>query len=222
MESPSFIDLDKLPQLKAILTLAKATGVLKFSPQASEIQPEEDINGYTVPSRHGFYAEDITGFYNPSTFKTYASANWTNFKEAWEEFGFFSAFKFLSLIPPWTGWAWVVDSISTVKTDIIDDRIRAEKSSLKKEEMYKKYKELAAAVTDEEVLVELQKHHIKINDRLWVSAGDPTCMIYDNKAKPYTLKDGWSAQQVGEILEEWTYELFKLKVKAKHVPDAPW
>lgn len=217
-----FINLDKLPQLKGILTLAESTGVLKFSPQSSEIQPEEEVSGYTVPSRHGFYAEDITGFYNPSTFKTYVQANWSNFKEAWDEFGFFSAFKFLSLIPPWTGWAWVVDSITTVRSDVVDQKIRAERSGKKKDEMNQKYKELCDAVTEEEILAELKKHHIKINNNLWVSTSDPTCIIYDNKAKPYALKDGWSAAQVGEILEEWCQELFRLKVKAKHIPDAPW
>lgn len=203
------------PRLIQQLRYAKLTGKLLFSPQSSEIQ-EEDKDNY-VPYRAGFYAEDVNGFWVPDSYKIYFKANYENFMEAWEEFGFFAAFKFLNFALPWSGWCWVIDAKSTIKHDIAMEAYR--KNNRKTNTSYD---DLVAAVTAEQVNEHLKANYTQLSEGLWVSESDVSCMIYDEDLKPFALEHGWSKEQMGEILEHWYEILVGEKIKAEFRLESNW
>jgi hypothetical protein len=206
------------PRLLLIIQLALQTGVLKYDPQCYETDVDEETKEIR---RDGYYAEDITGFWHPSDFGSYLSANINNFKEAMEDFGFWKAFKFLSLTLPWSGWCYVLDAKKTIAYDIVDDQITAERSQGKKVD-YKNYDERAKAVTPEQIQERLTKDYVQIHPALWVSPHDPTCFVADEDIIPFAKKDGWTNAQLGEILVIWFEAMTGHKVKPQHIPNASW
>lgn len=203
------------PRLILILRYAKLSGRLRFSPQSLEIQEEDKENH--IPKREGFYCDDINGFWLPDSFKTYIQGNIENFKEAYNDFGFFAAFKFLSLKVPWSGWAWVVESKSTVKHEIAMVKWR----QLKKSDKHK-YDDLVKAVCPLEVNAYLKENYIQLSPACWVGKKDPSVIIFDEELKPFALKDGWSTAQLGEIFEHWYECIVEEKIKAEFVLESNW
>lgn len=204
----------EVPLVKKVLEYAKDNKALKYSPQAVE---EEEGR------RKGYYAEDVTGFYYPESFRDYLTYNIDAFKKAKEEFGFFKAFQFLSIYWHWSSWIWVVDSKDTIKDDVVDKIIQATgKNQNERLLMRQKHSEYVAKVTDEEVTKELLENYDQISPAIWVSKKDPLVIVYDKKYKPYAYKDGWSKEQIGEILSEWLFVISQEKIEPKYVEDASW
>lgn len=206
------------PRLISMLQLALQTGVLKYSPQAYETEIDEETGEIR---RDGYWAEDITGFWMPSDFASYIESNITAFKEAKEEFGFWSAFKFLSLSLPWSGWCYVVDAKKTLAYDIVDDYYTEERAKGKKVN-YQDYEERAKEITPAQIQERLIKDYVQIHPAIWVSSHDPTCFIADEEIITFAKKDGWTTEQMGKILTIWFEAMTGTKVKHKYIEGASW
>jgi hypothetical protein len=112
-----------------------------------------------------------------------------------------------------------VDAKKTIPHDIA--REKATQARINKQKVLP-YEELLAQVSELEAENYLKHHYTQIAPAIWVAPQDPTCFIYDEKYKPFQYKDGWSTEQMGEILEEWFEALTGHKVTAKHILNAPW
>ena len=201
-------------RVRAVIEYAKKKGVLVYSPQSLET----DDAG--LAKRKGYSAEDVTGFWSPGV-KDYFCGNYYNFIKAWEEFGFLSAFKFLSLSSPWSGWTWVIDSSRAIAHEIIDSKIK--KMSKKEQELARlNYASLINKVTKEEIFESIKSDFEKINDAIWVSKHDASVIIYDEEFKRYLYPDGWSKEQIGEILSEWLEVVAQVKLPVKYAKEASW
>lgn len=206
------------PRLLLIIDLALRTGILKYNPQAYETETDEETGQVR---RDGYWAEDVTGFWNPSDFVSYFESNITAFKEARADFGFWKAFKFLSLTLPWSGWCYVVDAKKTIAYDIVDDQYAEERTKGQKVN-YTDYEERVKKVSPEAVQAKLQSDYLQIHPGIWVSPHDPTCFVADEDIIAFDKKDGWSTTKIGEILALWFEAMTGTKVKPKNVPNASW
>lgn len=193
--------------------------VIYFDPQAPEIQEKTIEAGYEIGERLGFSSEDINVYYRPN-FKEFINGNLTMYKEMFELFmdslksknsllkkikaSFFSLGA-ISLELEWAHWFWVVDSLDSISFDIAQKKIKKENLT--------DFEKIVQSITREEKLNYVNEHYVQVNDYMWVSETDPTCLIYDNEHKPYALKNGWSKDQIGEILVEWFFEMTNVRVQ---------
>jgi hypothetical protein len=206
------------PRLISLIELALWTGKLKYCPQAYETEIDEETKEVR---RDGYYAEDVTGFWMPRDFSTYIESNVTAFKEAREEFGFWAAFKFLTLSLPWSGWCFVVDAKKTLAYEIVDEYY-ADQVQKGHKRNYQDYDQKVNLVTPEQINEKLKQDYLQIHPAIWVSPQDPTCFIVDEQLIPFAKKDGWTTNQMGEILALWFEAMTGKKVSPQYVPGAPW
>lgn len=207
------------PRLVLLIKLAIKTGKIKYSPQSVMTEFNEETGKYV---RQGYYAEDVTGFWYPDSLTTYIKGNWENWKSGYEDFGFWKAWKFLSLSLPWSAWCFVVDAKKTIAYDIVDDQIVEERKQKGKKVDTANYVERMNQVTAVEIQEHLQKNYHQIAPAIWVSPQDPSVFIYDEAFKPFALADGWNEEQMGEIMAEWFEALTGVKVKPKYIANASW
>jgi hypothetical protein len=206
--------MELTPRINLIISYAKSKGVLLYSPQTDETQIREDSES------RGYSSEDITGFWRPGL-KTYITGNVKSFKKAWQDFGFFTAFKFLSLTSPWSGWVWDVSSFSSLSFYVAEAKL-SELSLDERKKSRKRIRESALAVTQEETIKYLEADYQKVGEGMWVSKTDPSVIIYNEQLKSFDLPDGWSTEQLGEILEEWAQFVCSTKIKSRLIKSASW
>lgn len=213
-----------------LITEALEERVLFFQPQAPEKSLNQVSGEYPIADREGLYSEDISGYVTP-TIKDYFKLNWESYLEGYAVYteslvpaknifqkikndfrklsALVKALNFVSFSTPWTHWVWVVDSLDSVAHDIVIKEMRKNHSYSMDE-----YKAQVQKITREQKIAYLDSIYLKISDRMWVSETDPGVIVYDNHQKPYQLKDGWSYEQVGEILSEWVLLMTGEKVQA--------
>lgn len=225
--------LENHDRYQKLLQEAEEEGILFFNPQAPEIQKEEDEGGYKIPARYGLNSEDINGYFTP-TLKEYFQGIKDQYKaglELYSEFirpsntllgkalnclkkagAYIKALNWIQPSIPWASWIWVVDSLATIPHDIIREQDREKKGRyIHNPEEYQKR---IASVSREECIAYLDKNYVKVAEGMWVAENDPGVIVYDNSLKPYSLADGWSNDQVGEILTEWAEVMAGVKVLA--------
>lgn len=207
----------KHPRLVATLKYAHLAGKLIYSTQTEEHQ-KADLEQYTY-ERHGYSCEDITGVWNPDSVGAWFKCQLENFKSYYEDFGFLSALGSLSLRLPWSGWVWVIDSKNTIIHEIAMEKWR---KVSKNEKTATKYDDLVKAVCPVEVITYLNEHYVLLNENLWVSKTDPSVMVFDEGAKPFKYKDGWSKEQLGEILAYWYESIMEEKITPEYQEGLAW
>jgi len=213
IDTPNGVLIKPGTKLRGVINHALKTGKLKFSTQHYENNQE---------GRNGYSSEDITGFYVPDSLLDYIKANIMNYIESVKEFGFIKAFSFCSFKLPWSGWVWVVSSVGSIGYDLIDSMIREEENPEKKELLQKNYHEYAKSFSRDEIYYYLNSHFLKLSAHIWVNRNDPTDLVYDEKYKPYNLPDGWSTEQLGQILAEWFKEITNQSIEPLFIEDAKW
>lgn len=222
------------PLHNKILNEALDERVLFFNPQAPEIAPEDSEDGQKSKARYGLYSEDINGFYSPN-FKEYCESLVSQYKdgvELYQDFinapkttldkvlnkfsvvlSYIKALNFIDFSLTQEYWVWVVDSLDTIRYDIVDETYRRKTKVFQKDV----YEEKAKNITREQMLDYVCKNYEQVSERMWVSTTDPTVIVYDNLAKPYKLRDGWSVDQIGEILSEWLEMMSGKEIAAEHL-----
>lgn len=191
----------------SVIEYAKHKGVLKYSTQSVETEEGR---------KSGYSSEDVTGFWKINL-KSLINGNIETFKEMKEEFGFWKALSFLHFSLTVSGWTWVIDSKDAIKHELTMMKIREGRKN-----NYDQYKEVYNTITEENINEYLNEHYTKITPSLYVSNTDSTVMVYDEKLKPFALPDGWTTNQLGEILEEWIEHVGNVRVKAEHIEGAEW
>lgn len=206
---------------KKILNQISTERILLFSPQSQEIEKRNPDENYPIKDRFGFSSEDINVIWTPS-FIEYFKDNINAFKEGYNFFleeknktffkkvqSFFKAFSFVEFTFNWTGWFWVVDSLDSISHDIVIEKSR--KINKQSKTKFDYFLEVSK-ISYEERIKYVNKNYIKVNNNMWISESDPACLIYDPINKPYGLKDGWTTEQIGEILSEWFFVMTSEKV----------
>jgi hypothetical protein len=192
--------------IRQVLKYAKKNKVLYFCPQEEEIETPDQMN---ARDRQGFVFTDVNGFYTPSLFDYF----WENIKCIYQftrDFGLKYAFSGTSFTPSWSGWVWVVSSLDEWSEDIVVDRFG---------KYPKNYNEEVAKITEQDridFMNDPENGYISINWYMWVNKVDPTVIVYDPKNKPYDMRDGWSTEQIGEILSDWASVIGNIEVPAKY------
>lgn len=215
---------------KKILTESLTEGVLLFNPQAPEIQlPEMDGDSLMI-ERFGLYSEDISGYWRPnlseyfngiigsykdgiSLYSESVKIPKTKFDNprylAQKLLASLKALGFIQWSTPWATWIWVLDSLDTISYDVAT--IQSRSIPRKDQDLTL----LASKVTYEQQLQYVKDNYFELAPHLWVAKNDVGVIIYDPKAKSYGLKNGWSFEQVGEILSEWFKHMTDEPIRAK-------
>lgn len=215
---------------KKILTEAYKERVLLFNPQAPEIQLSEMDGDSLMIERFGLYSEDISGYWTPNlreyfeeiieSYKVGVSLYSEMIKYpknkldkprylAQKLLASLKALGFIQWSTPWATWIWVLDSLDTIAYDVATIQSR----SLPRKDQDLTL--LASKVTYEQRLQYVKDNYFELSPHLWVAKNDVGVIIYDPKAKPYGLKNGWSFEQVGEILSEWFRNMTDEPIRAE-------
>lgn len=175
----------------------------------------------------GHCCADFSGLYSPS-FVSMIRAIWEWAKE--DKFNWkLNPFKM-----PWSGWIWVIDSLESEKSALVDewaDETNALPDDYKSEEFSKACKErikvedkLYKVVTKDQVrnyLDSKTENYYKVNDFMWVNLVDPTCFVIDEAVFPFDLKDGWSSKKCAFLIGRWL-ESMDIYCGTVKLVDYPW
>jgi hypothetical protein len=131
-------------------------------------------------------------------------------------------------------WIFVIDSLSSTITEIsynmaedemarklgYKDRITHYKKT-KKIFSYDDVLKLAKEIEKnkkEQILLEMEKEIgiIKVSDHIWINEADPGVMIIDETLIPFDMKNGWSPDQLAQIVEIWFDLMFGLSYNVKN------
>jgi hypothetical protein len=164
---------------------------------------------------------DIEGFYSPTlleqikSLSEYVKDVWSfthllPFRRKWvtrKGFHGFEGFTFAKPYIPfgyikdawpiqrtWSGWIWTVESRSTARGDVAEEKVDIKKVKPGK---YKEAQELADAMTsDAEVDAAIAERYYQLCDGIFLGKEDPTCILVDERVYPFDMKSGWSDQFV--------------------------
>lgn len=127
----------------------------------------------------------------------------------------FNDFKFLVKAHPFkryfTAWLWVVDSFKVSRIDYAEKILQITKPGLLLSKSYEAWSEelevIKSKISDVDLALWLSSEGHKISASIYLNGNDPTVFSVNERYMPFSLKDGWSNEDMKIIISLWFRKL---------------